>query len=207
MKVTFVSMVFPHPRRGVWPGIERHAGELSKALVKAGAEVNVLTTYWNGGEEQETWEGLTIHRVSDARQRSQTLDILDKATTEILVQGDLEKRLSKIVESAAELLGARGGKLYLKVPHEEKLRLRASMGIDPTKHAIGKIKPRMGGFFRYLGISTADRRRHCADVQCRNRLQQCKSVITGTSSFDSGFNRARCYPWIKCSWRQRHCRC
>jgi glycosyltransferase involved in cell wall biosynthesis len=62
-------MVFPHPRRGVWPGIERHAGEMSKALVKAGADVSVLTTFWNGGSEKNSWEGVKIYRVPDARLR------------------------------------------------------------------------------------------------------------------------------------------
>lgn len=69
MKVTLVSMVFPHPRAGVWPGIERAAGELARALVKAEASVTVLTTYWNGGEDGDSWEGVKIRRVADSTRR------------------------------------------------------------------------------------------------------------------------------------------
>ncbi len=69
MKVTFISIVFPYPERGVWPGIERLVGELSRALAREGAEVRVLTSFWNGGEERESWEGVQIFRVPDARQR------------------------------------------------------------------------------------------------------------------------------------------
>jgi len=69
LKVVLVSMVFPHPKRGVWPGIERHVGELSRALVREGAEVSVLTTFWNGGQERERWEGVEVYRVPDAGQK------------------------------------------------------------------------------------------------------------------------------------------
>jgi glycosyltransferase involved in cell wall biosynthesis len=69
VKVTLVSIVFPHPERGVWPGIERHVGELSRALAREGVEVRVITSFWNGGEERESWEGVQIYRVPDARQR------------------------------------------------------------------------------------------------------------------------------------------
>jgi glycosyltransferase involved in cell wall biosynthesis len=69
LKVTLISMVFPHPKRGVWPGIERHVGELSRALIREGVGVSVITTFWNGGSERDTWEGVEIYRVHDARRR------------------------------------------------------------------------------------------------------------------------------------------
>lgn len=50
LKVALVSGVYPHPRRGSWPGIERLVEELSEALVRKGVEVSVITSYRLGGQ-------------------------------------------------------------------------------------------------------------------------------------------------------------
>jgi len=65
MEITLVSSVFPYPKKGVYVGIERHVYEYSKALLKKGHEVNVITTFWNGGKDREEFEGINIYRVSD----------------------------------------------------------------------------------------------------------------------------------------------
>lgn len=68
MKITFVSYIYPYPNRGFNPGIERVIGEISHSLADKGHEVNVITTYRNGGvESKEIDHGVTIYRVNDLR--------------------------------------------------------------------------------------------------------------------------------------------
>jgi len=63
--VGFISPVFPYPRSGVYVGIERHALELVRHLRRAGCSVTVFTTFWNGGEDGDVFEGLVIRRARD----------------------------------------------------------------------------------------------------------------------------------------------
>lgn len=65
MNVTLVTMVYPHPRRGFWPGFERQLGDLAAALRDAGVTVNVITSFRNGGAAHEVHEEIRIFRVSD----------------------------------------------------------------------------------------------------------------------------------------------
>ena len=68
MKITFVTYIYPYPKRGFNPGIERVIGEVSHALVNKGHEVNVITTYRNGGElKEENDNGVNIYRTNDLR--------------------------------------------------------------------------------------------------------------------------------------------
>lgn len=68
MKITFVSYIYPYPNRGFNPGIERVIGEISHALADKGHEVNVITTYRNGGiEPKEIDRGVNIYRINDLR--------------------------------------------------------------------------------------------------------------------------------------------
>lgn len=69
MRIALVSIVFPHPRRGIFPGIERHIYDYSRALRKTGIDVRVLTSFWNGGSEREDFKGLEIHRIPDTGTR------------------------------------------------------------------------------------------------------------------------------------------
>lgn len=69
MRITIISPVFPYPKKGVYVGIERHVYEYSKALLKKGHEVNVITTFWNGGKEREEYNGIKIYRVGDSSLR------------------------------------------------------------------------------------------------------------------------------------------
>lgn len=68
MKITFVTYIYPYPERGFNPGIERVIGELSHSLANKGHEVNVITTFRNGGElEKELDQNVTIYRINDFR--------------------------------------------------------------------------------------------------------------------------------------------
>ena len=68
MIITFVSYVYPYPKRGFNPGIERVIEELSRALVNKGHRVNVITTYRNGGKlSEEVVHGVHIYRIKDLR--------------------------------------------------------------------------------------------------------------------------------------------
>lgn len=65
LKITFVTGVYPHPRRGVWPGIERLVEDLSDALVKKGVDISIITSYRLGGKSDfETLpNGVKLFRV------------------------------------------------------------------------------------------------------------------------------------------------
>jgi glycosyltransferase involved in cell wall biosynthesis len=65
LKVTIITHVYPFPNKGVYVGIERHAHELALALKKANVDVNIITTYWNGGKQREEHEGIRIYRSFD----------------------------------------------------------------------------------------------------------------------------------------------
>lgn len=49
-------------------GIERHALELVRHLRKAGCTVTVFTTFWNGGNDGDQFEGITVRRATDLSQ-------------------------------------------------------------------------------------------------------------------------------------------
>lgn len=69
MKVTFLSYTYPYPKRGFNPGIERVIESLSQELARKGHDVHVITTYSrnNGKKEEESVNGVKIHRVKDMR--------------------------------------------------------------------------------------------------------------------------------------------
>ncbi|HZI94562.1 MAG TPA: glycosyltransferase family 4 protein [Patescibacteria group bacterium] len=69
MKVTLITMAYPHPRPGFWPGIERQVAGFAAALRDAGAEVSVITSFRNGGPPRETHDGIRIFRVPDTGHR------------------------------------------------------------------------------------------------------------------------------------------
>ena len=51
LKVTLVSGVYPYPKRGSWPGIERLVEGLSEAFVKKGIDLSVVASYRLGGQK------------------------------------------------------------------------------------------------------------------------------------------------------------
>lgn len=66
MRIVIASIVFPHPERGVFPGIERLLEGYVAALARAGHDVRVMTSYWNGGRSHDEWNGVPIERFSDS---------------------------------------------------------------------------------------------------------------------------------------------
>jgi len=78
VNVTLVSMVYPHPRAGFWPGIERQVGDFARALRDAGASVTVITSFRNGGVEREVHEGIELRRVPDSGQRGRLGHLLNR---------------------------------------------------------------------------------------------------------------------------------
>lgn len=65
MRIALVSPVFPHPRGGVHVGIERHSVELVRQLASRGHDVTICTSFWNGGAQQDEFEGVRILRATD----------------------------------------------------------------------------------------------------------------------------------------------
>jgi glycosyltransferase involved in cell wall biosynthesis len=64
LKVCIISHVYPSPRHGYNPGIERLVEGLAEALIKKGIDVRIITSYALGGQNHEiTKEGLQIFRV------------------------------------------------------------------------------------------------------------------------------------------------
>ena len=65
--VAVITPVFPYPKRGILPGIERYIENLVFSLVKSGIEVKILTTYSNGGKRYDYYKGIQILRILDSR--------------------------------------------------------------------------------------------------------------------------------------------
>jgi hypothetical protein len=69
MNVTLITMAYPHPRAGFWPGIERQVRDFAVALREAGATVTVITSFRNGGGSRDEHLGIRILRVPDSVER------------------------------------------------------------------------------------------------------------------------------------------
>ena len=67
MKITIISIYFPHPRRGYYYGAERYIENLAIFLKKIGHDVKIVTSYWNGGKRHDNFNGIPILRVLDSK--------------------------------------------------------------------------------------------------------------------------------------------
>ncbi len=67
MKVTIVTPVFPYPRAGVLPGIERYVQNLVLGFKSLGIKINIITSYWNGGSKFDRYRGIPIARILDSK--------------------------------------------------------------------------------------------------------------------------------------------
>jgi glycosyltransferase involved in cell wall biosynthesis len=65
LKLLVITPVYPHPRAGVFPGIERYCSEMIRALARRGVEIKVITSFWNRGTNHEFVDGIEINRVRD----------------------------------------------------------------------------------------------------------------------------------------------
>jgi len=67
LKITFMSLFFPHPNRGASPGVERSIEEISNNLRKWGHNIKIVTTYLNGGNRRDEYRGLKILRIKESK--------------------------------------------------------------------------------------------------------------------------------------------
>lgn len=65
MDIGLISPAFPSPQGGLYVGIETHAVELARHLIKRGHSVTVFTTFWNGGSAVDQFEGISVYRSAD----------------------------------------------------------------------------------------------------------------------------------------------
>jgi len=67
VKITIVSPVFPYPNAGIFVGIERYIQYLSLSLKTLGINVQIITSFWNGGSKYDNYKGIPIIRVLDSK--------------------------------------------------------------------------------------------------------------------------------------------
>ena len=67
MKITIVTPTFPHPRRGEYYGLERYIENLAINLKNLGNEVKIITTFWNGGNRYDNFNGIEILRLLETK--------------------------------------------------------------------------------------------------------------------------------------------
>lgn len=78
-----------------------------------------------------------LYRKMLISKQADELILLHKISINVLAGESLQNCLDKIVEEAVNLFHAKGGKLYLRVPGRNKLRLEAQKGIDPNIFKVG----------------------------------------------------------------------
>lgn len=66
MKITLITPFFPHPNRGHAHGAERYAEGLVIGLKKAGHEVKIVTSFYNGKKRIDFFQGIPILRIHDS---------------------------------------------------------------------------------------------------------------------------------------------
>jgi len=67
MKITIITPVFPYPEAGVLPGIERHIQNLTLSLKNLGINIQIITSFWNGGSKLDNYKGISIKRILDSK--------------------------------------------------------------------------------------------------------------------------------------------
>ena len=67
LKITILSLVFPHPKRGIMPGVENYVESFAVPLKRLGYDVRIITTYWNGKNKFDNYKGIPIIRLLDSK--------------------------------------------------------------------------------------------------------------------------------------------
>ncbi len=67
IKITILSLVFPHPKRGIMPGVENYVESFAIPLKNLGHDVRIITTYWNGKKKFDNYKGIPIIRLLDSK--------------------------------------------------------------------------------------------------------------------------------------------
>lgn len=67
MEITIITPSFPYPKGGFLPGVEQYIKNLAIGLKKLNYNVKIVTTYWNGSNTYDNYEGIPILRVLDSK--------------------------------------------------------------------------------------------------------------------------------------------
>lgn len=78
---------------------------------------------------------------NQAQRQMKELEAVHQTALKIIHREDLKSLLSALVEEAARLLQASGGRVYLRVRGRDEVRLEAAKNVDSNIHPIGSILP------------------------------------------------------------------
>ena len=67
IKISILSLVFPHPKIGIMPGVESYVESFAVPLKKLGYDVKIITSFWNGRKKFDNYKGIPIIRILDSR--------------------------------------------------------------------------------------------------------------------------------------------
>lgn len=144
MRITFVTYVYPYPKRGFNPGIERVIESLSHALVRKGHDVHVITTYRNGGRlKEENDHGVHIYRINDFRKmfgRMGSVFSLDLLSINYFVKEyrDVLQNSDIIHVFTPFLIDIQNIPVVSHFHHDEKIRNLKEFLYLPTSHYLWK---------------------------------------------------------------------
>lgn len=86
-------------------------------------------------QQQQNYELKVLAKIRE--QQANELDAIYQTTLRITAQENLHFLLEALVEEGAKLLKGKGGKLYLRVQGQNKVRLVAAKNVDSTFLAVG----------------------------------------------------------------------
>jgi len=144
MKITFVTYIYPYPKKGFNPGIERVIGETSRALSNKGHEVKVITTYRNGGQlKKEECHGINIYRINDLRNifgRIGSIFSIDLLSINYFVRGYKQiLQDSDVIHTFTPfLIDVPNVPLFSHFHHHEKIRNLKELLYLPTSNHLWK---------------------------------------------------------------------
>lgn len=106
---------------------------------------------------QQQRKSRELQALATIRERqTNELEALRQTTLKIVAQEeDVNSLLEALVEEATNLLKAKGGKVYLRVPNEEKIELVAAKNVDVTLLPLGMTLPFCEGLAGYVFVSKA----------------------------------------------------
>jgi GAF domain-containing protein/ActR/RegA family two-component response regulator len=77
---------------------------------------------------------------TEAQRQTLELDAVEQTALKIIAQGEHpDELLQALVEEATKLLKGKGGKVYLRVPGEERVQLVAAQNVDSTLFPVGSV--------------------------------------------------------------------
>lgn len=67
MKISIITPIYPYPNRGDYLGLERHVENLALSLKRYGHDIQIITTFWNGGNRTDNHQGIRILRLRELK--------------------------------------------------------------------------------------------------------------------------------------------